>query len=94
MTFTVETNIHNLDDGKGDFVRSIVTENKQHAAVESPHFDKNDKHVFRAVLDRHFENLQWVLRRRQFPEHTRIADSKTLDDGSIVYVNPRYPDET
>lgn len=90
MITTIDTNIKNLGDGKGDFIRSVLTNNGEHTAVESPHFETTDKDAFRAALNIHYQNLVWTLRQRQFPEHTMIADAHVQEDGSLVYTNLRY----
>jgi hypothetical protein len=93
MEFNILIKIHNIEDGKGDFLRAVVMESGQHVGVESRGFIRDSKEEFRNALDIFYTNLGHVLRKRQFPEHTQIADHETTSDGGLRVFNLRYPDE-
>jgi hypothetical protein len=90
MIFTILTEIKRSDDG--DFISSVVDSNDQKIRIKSPHFTPGDKENLRCALDIHFYNLAYVLRKRQFPEHTIVVDLVKKDRG-VAVCNARYPDE-
>jgi hypothetical protein len=92
MTFTIEVT------DKATYYRAVITKDHygvlSHLAVETDRFPEDDTQERRFALSKLYAQLALELRREQFPGHTLIFDAVEQPDGKVLYVNPRYPDET
>lgn len=63
-------------------------------SIQSPVWEI-DEHLTenrRRALDRLYENISYVIRRRQFPNDTLVYDTEITVNG-VKLLNPRYPNE-